>query len=169
MSQRACVLDTSYLLELYGVPGFSDVAAKVEIRSRFAAANREGVIFFVPLPCLLELANHVADCRGGALREKLLRLLADDVRTSRSGKGPWTVTPADLDVLDQLVDSLPDELARTGRKQRGFGLTDAYTAHEAARLKQRERDRGTGRCIHIWTRDRALKAREPDPEGNPFC
>lgn len=168
MSGRACVLDTSYLLELYGVPGSSEAPAVIEIRRRFAEANRDGVLFFVPLPCLLEFANHVASCRAGDLREKLLRVLADDVRTSREGRGPWTVTPAEIEVLEQLVESLPDELARTGRKQRGFGLTDAYTAHEAARLKTHERVRGTGRRIHIWTRDRALKAREPDPEEHPF-
>jgi hypothetical protein len=165
---RACVLDTSYLLELYGVPGFCDEAAKIRIRRRFAEANLAGVLFFVPLPCLLELANHIADCQGGPLREKLLFQLARDVRASRAAGRPWTVTPVDVEVLEQLVASLPDELSRTGRKERGFGLTDAYTAHEASRLKQRERDLGTGRLIHIWTRDRALKAREPDPEPEPF-
>lgn len=165
---RILVIDTSYLLELYKVPGFYEDAAHREVRARFGRAVQEGWLLFVPLPCVLEVANHIADCHAGPRRVELMQRFIDDIQTSRAEAKPWVVTPANMEVLEQLVESLPDELARTGRKQKGFGLTDAYTAHEADRLKVQEKERGTNRCVHIWTRDNPLKSREPDSEPDPF-
>jgi len=71
------VIDTSYLLELFEVPKSSDPQAVTEVRKRYAEAVEGSARLFVPLPCLLELANHIADVPQGDLRHRLANNLTE--------------------------------------------------------------------------------------------
>ena len=153
------VIDTSYLDELYAVPGKSTEAHVGEVRSRFRNAIIQKGRFYVPVPCIFELGNHIGAKRSHDLARKLLK----DVEASLQDQGPWILTPnADFQVLSRLCRAFVGEFV-----QQAISLTDAFTIFEARRLK-RERYKGKGFRVHIWTKDRSLKSHEPDREPDPF-
>lgn len=161
---RCYFVDTSYLLELYAVPGFSDPAAVAAVRARFAAAWSRGDRLFVPLGCLLELGNHIANVHNVPQRKKWAGVLVEQVREAmddRAKQRPFVLVdaPPMTAVLD-LVRQWSEKHVASPR-----GLVDAATAIEAARFK---RERAMGAPVHIWTRDRLLKGVEPDAEPDAF-
>jgi hypothetical protein len=161
------VVDTSYLTELFGVPGFSDQESTREVRRRFEEAFRRDYRLFVPIPCLLELADHISDVPDGNRRRQLANKLLESVALSMVKGKPWNVTPAGAldDFLRQFRQAF-EAFARRYVSQRGLGLTDAFSAQEAKRLKAKFA--GLNYRVHIWTKDRGLKRLEPDDEEDPF-
>jgi hypothetical protein len=156
------VIDTSYLLELYRVPAHSSEGACAEIRRRFEQHIEGKSRFFVPLGCILELGNHIAQLDDGAARHRFAQRLADDVATSVDRSTPWLIKPA-VEPAD-----LPALIAEFGsRAAGGIGLVDCGTAGLARALKEKYRSFDDYR-VHIWTKDSALKHLEPDPEPQPF-
>jgi hypothetical protein len=124
MSVAVYVLDTSYLVELFGCGRDSNQAASAKLRGLFKDANTRGGRFFVPLPCLFELGDHIADVRHEELRAKLAASLAETVSGSLSHNQPWTITPTGLP-----EDVLPDLLKRFSSlaAKQPVGLVDAFT------------------------------------------
>jgi hypothetical protein len=163
MSIAVYVIDTSYLVELFGCGRFSNKTASGLVRKRFAAAINAGGRFFVPLPCLFELGNHIADVPNGALRQQLADYLLNTVRESLKTSKPWTITPTGPP--EEILPSLLARFVPLAAKQ-GIGLVDTFTLDEALRLKQKfEKYKAR---THIWTNDRVLKRHEPDPELKPY-
>ena len=155
-------IDTSYLLELFRVPGCFDEAAVKEIRKRYTKAIKDKSRFFVPLPCIFELGNHIADVTKESSRNQLKEKLSQTVRSCIENKTPWIITPSIK------IESLPDlwEMFSKPEMQKGLSLTDTSIIREAHNYKKKRSS--FGYKVHIWTRDRELKAREPDSERNPF-
>lgn len=157
------VIDTSYLLELFAVPGSSDPQAVEEVKRRYEDAVERNARLFVPLPCLFELANHIADIPQAEHRHRLANHLSRQVDAAAEGDGEWIILP--LGGAEH-YRTLCRRFARDFAAQ-GIGLTDTCVIEEARRLK-RERYGGSTFRVHIWTRHQTLKANEPDPETNPF-
>lgn len=163
-SHRIYFVDTSYLLEFYAVPDYSDTLAVPEVRRRFKQAWDAKDRLIVPLGCLLEYGNHVADIKNESNRMKWAKLLHQHVsealdKTKRSR--PFILTDApELDASELLVRTWSERHVKAPR-----GLVDAATAEKAAQFK---RDHAFGNPVHIWTRDRRLKGVEPDHEPDPF-
>ena len=154
------VVDTSYLTELFSVPGFSDEAAGKEVWMRFHAAIEKGYNRYVPLPCLFELSNHIADERNGNKRRELAQKLYKNIGESLGANGLWITTPAvSLEDFLPLYKTFADEFA-----QQGVGLIDSFIIQEARILKKKYPEFK----VHIWTKDKALKTHEPDSEENAF-
>ena len=82
MSIAVYVIDTSYLVELFHCEGFCDETASRMVHKRFEAATRKGGRFYVPLPCLFELGDHIADVKREDSRRKLANKLLETVRIS---------------------------------------------------------------------------------------
>jgi hypothetical protein len=162
MSVAVYVLDTSYLVELFGCGRDSNPAACTKVRFRFKDANNRGGRFFVPLPCLFELGDHIADVKHEELRTRLAAQLAETVSGCLSQNKPWTITPTGLP--GEVLPNLLKLYSRLASKQQ-IGLVDAFTVSEARRLKVRFQ--GYKARVHIWTNDRSLKGMEPDGEPNP--
>jgi len=161
LSPRVLVIDTSYLLELYKVPHYSEPKAHAEIKKRFAKAVEAGSRRYVPFPVIFEVANHIVDGREEGARIKLAQLFVEHVLQSFERASPFIITPAlDAENLKMLLERFAGEFA----PQR-VGLTDTSIIEEAQRLKQKY---GDSYKVHIWTKDRRLKAREPDTEPDPF-
>jgi hypothetical protein len=155
------VLNTSYLLELFAVPGHSTEHGKPAVRARFADATDRGDMLFVPAPCLFELGNHIANVSTGSLRKTLAEALLEAVERSLEGGGPWVIIPAvPREVLPELCRLFKGEFV-----SQGIGITDTSVIYEARRLKKNYRE--TSR-VHIWTKDRRLKSYEPDKERDPY-
>lgn len=155
------VIDTSYLLELFKVPGCSEPRAVTEVRRRYAEAVERGAGFVVPLPCLFELGNHIADVRQGQARHRLARELAAKVIAAIEGEGERVLAPSPE---GRHFRKLWERFAESFSLQR-VGLIDTCIIEEARRLKTHYGNMAT---VHIWTRDERLKAYEPDPEVDPF-
>jgi predicted nucleic acid-binding protein len=156
-------VDTSYLLELLSVPKNSTESAKQEVKRRFKEATEQGALFFVALPCVFEVGNHIVDVDDGNKRFELANRFAETIAECIQTNRPWTVTPS---IEQPDLPALFKAYATDYAKQK-IGLTDACTIAEAKRLNVKYL-RSLGYLVHIWCKDQALKAREPDPEPNPF-
>jgi len=162
MSTCIIVIDTSYLLELFAVPEFCDEISVAEVKRRFKGAVQQKAIMYVPLPCLFELANHIADVRDGTRRKSLADSLVSTVESCASDGAPWLITPFDvIDTFPKLCRAFAGDYVSMG-----IGLTDTFTIREALRLKKKYN--GPLYRVHIWTKHRTLKAYEPDTEPEAF-
>ena len=160
-AQPVYVIDTSYLLELYAVPGHSTQEAVDEIRSRFTDAVRQGARLYVTVPSIYELANHIAHISDGNVRFSLAKRIRKDVLSSLDEGVPWTIIPSQsLNALGELIASFADNYVREK-----IGLSDTTLIDEALRLK---RTKYRGSRVHIWTKDTNLKAREPNEEPRAY-
>lgn len=83
------VIDTSWLLELYRVPGASATSRYDDV-ARQAGEAAQGTMF-VTLPVLFELANHIVRVRDGNRRRQLAERYREDVAMSLTDDRPWTV------------------------------------------------------------------------------
>ena len=154
------VLDTSYLCELYRVPGFHrrEVSAQIEERIQMQAEGR----FYVPLGCLYELCDHIGDVADGRRRREIAVQVVSDVETSLADGLPWIILPA-ADVkaeLPQLLRAFSEDSLRLQ-----MGLTDSTVVSVAQRLSKKY-SASLDYRVHIWTTDERLKAYEPDSEPN---
>ena len=162
MSIAVYVIDTSYLLELFKVPNYSNTSSITEITDRFKNAIINKSRFFVPLPCIFELGNHIADVRKGSIRKKLADSFYKTIKSCVEENGPWIIIPsASIDRLTQLCKNFSENFVIEK-----VGLTDTAVIIEANRLK--EKYSSFHYKVHIWAKDSSLKAREPDTEENPF-
>jgi hypothetical protein len=155
------VFDTSYLVE------FSDCDAIPEVRDRiramFQGAVDAGARFVVPLPCLFELGDHIADVKHEAKRNELAKWLLNTVESSLEKDRPWIITPAGNP--KRVLRSLLSRFEQKSVKKQ-IGLVDTFAAAEGERLKiEYQRMKAT---VHLWTNDRALKGLEPDKEVTPY-
>lgn len=157
------VIDTSYLLELYAIPGKSSQEASGEIRERLQSAVKRGSRLYVTVPSIYELAKHIVRIPDGHQRRGYAIRLKNNVESSVQRGDPWTVIPSrQLDALRQLVSSFVENHIHDG-----IDLADGTLIDEAHRLKQ-ERYGGPEWRVHIWTKDGRLKAEEPDRERNAY-
>ena len=163
MNIAVYVIDTSYLIELFGCGRDSNAVASQTVRERFKSANKNGGRFFVPLPCLFELGNHIADVGHDGQRAQLAKNLVETVRDSLASNKPWTITPTGPP--ESILPALMERFGTLAAKQQ-IGLVDTFTLCEALRLKKSHE--AYKARIHIWTNDRSLKGQEPDPEQNPY-
>ena len=160
---RVYVIDTSYLLELFAVPGHSTQEARDEIRSRIAAAAKSGARLYVTVPSIYELANHISQVPNGNIRRSLAGRVRDAVLSSLDDGTPWTIIPSQQpDTFKKLIVSFVNN-----HVIQGIGLSDSTLIDEARRLKS-ERYGGPGWRVHIWTKDTNLKALEPDNEPDAY-
>jgi hypothetical protein len=157
------VVDTSYLLELLSVPRSYTERAKQEVKRRFKEATEQGALFFVALPCVFEVGNHIVDVDDGNKRFELANRFAETIAQCIETSRPWTISPS---IERRDLPDLFKAYAVDYAKQK-IGLTDACTIAEAKRLKAKY-SASLGYLVHIWSKDRALKAHEPDHEPNPF-
>jgi predicted nucleic acid-binding protein len=163
---RAYVLDTSYLLEIYRVPGHSDVACYRAIKPRLRAAIKADARLYVPFPVIFELANHIAHVADGGRRISLAKKLSDDISKSAQEGIPWIIAPvAEQSVLLELSGLLEwiEDFERNYATQ-GLGLSDLAVTKQANSLASRH----PHLAVHIWTTDHSLKAQEPQAEPDAF-
>jgi hypothetical protein len=74
------VVDTSYLVELFEVPGHFKESFANEIKARFNIAMKQGNRLFIPIPVLFELANHITHVVDGQQRRELATRFSEIVK-----------------------------------------------------------------------------------------
>ena len=160
---RVYVIDTSYLLEIFAVPGHSTKETREKIKIRIAAAAQSGARLYVTVPSIYELANHISHVSDGNVRQSLAEQVRDTVLSSLDLGTPWTIIPSQqLTTFKNLIVSFVDD-----HVIQRIGLSDSTLIDEARRLKDTTY-RGPGWRVHIWTKDKTLKAREPDNEPRAY-
>lgn len=117
----------------------------------------------MPLPCLIQTAHIIKGLQSAARRSDLARQILESLELSVDGRGPWVLTPAPN---DELLNQFRGAWQEFADEHNDFELVDCFVALEADRLKRKFS--GLHYSVHIWTKDHALKAREPDAEPNPF-
>jgi len=161
---RIFVIDTGYLLEFFRVPRHSKDDHVREVRKRHQDAIENKDRLYVPLACIFELANHIAHIDDGSTRRKIALSFSDHVRESIDSDAPWNIVPFEEGLKTYFIPLIQDFMKNY--IQMNIGLTDTTVIREARRLK--EKYKKSGYTVHIWTKDRSLKAYEPDKEENPF-
>ena len=149
----ATILDTSWLLELYQVPGDSTPQRHPAVLKQ-AALAAEGAML-VTVPVLFEVANHIVHVRNGHHRRRLIKKYRADVHASLDDEVPWTVsrprlTEGDIllrsqdlaDLAGQFVDESPV----------AYSLADISIIDLARYLQKR------GRQVQILAFDKQLEA-----------
>ena len=160
---RVYVIDTSYLLEIFAVPGHSTKEAREKIKIRIAAAAQSGARLYVTVPSIYELANHISHVSDGNVRRSLAEQVRDTVLSILDLGTPWTIIPSQqLTTFKNLIVSFVDD-----HVIQRIGLSDSTLIDEAHRLKSNRYQR-RGWRVHIWTKDKTLKAREPDNEPRAY-
>ena len=147
------ILDTSWLLELYQVPGDSKQERHRHVVEQAKRAARGRML--VTVPVLFEVANHIVHVRNGYRRRKLIERYQEDVVGSLTEEeAPWTVIPTlrDSDILlraQDLVD-LAGRFAKTSSV--GYSLADISIIDLAQSLQKR------GMTVAILAFDKQLEA-----------
>ncbi|MYB98636.1 MAG: hypothetical protein F4X60_08780 [Gemmatimonadetes bacterium] len=158
---RIFVVDTSYLLEPYSVPGFSDRTFSTRLRERMAGLA--GARFHVPAGCLYKFCDHISDVTDGNRRRHLAHRIATDVESSIARARPWLISPSKgLGELAGFIRAFASDPTR-----HAVGLTNSDVIEVANALK-RKYGSSTDYRVHIWTRNAQLKAHEPDREPEPL-
>ena len=136
------LIDTSYLLELFAVPGNSTEKAVAEVRRRVDDAARSRAQLYVTAPCVYELASHISDVPDGNLRASLAGKMRDSVMSSLDEGMPWTLLPSrEARWLREAVARFADT-----HVSEGIDLTDGTLIDEARRLKQTRYRGQRGEC-----------------------
>jgi predicted nucleic acid-binding protein len=160
------VVDTSYWLELFKVPGHFKASNHNEIKLYFKTAIQNKYRLYIPIPVLFELANHIAHINNGGQRRNLASQFSKTVKKGITIEEPsLNIIPSmAFTVANELSQKLEDFVDRFELEfvQQGLGFTDVSIILDAENLKN---DRN---IVHIWTLDTELKAREPDMENEPF-
>lgn len=157
-------VDTSYLCELYAIPGRSEPLAIDAVRGKFQAAWTRGEMLFLPVVCILETGNHIAQVNNAEKQGRLARVLTSDVAQALDNRSPMRrFTVVDAPLQGELTRLIQDWCR--GHVPCGRGLVDAAVATKAMAFKGRVRSLHS---VHIWSRDRSLKQLEPDAEPDPF-
>ena len=116
------IVDTSWLLELYQVPGDSKKTRHAEVLRKTAMAARGRL--FVTLPVLFEVANHIVHVRDGNVRRRLVSRFRRDLKRSLEEDVPWTVvTSMDDGILLRSKDLIA--LADRFLQESGLGYSFA--------------------------------------------
>lgn len=132
------ILDTSWVLELYQVPGDSKKTRHAEVLRRTSVAARGGL--FVTLPVLFEVANHIVHVRDGNVRRRLVSRFRCDLKRSLEEDVPWiVVTSMDDGILLRSEDliALSDRFLQESGP--GYSFADISVIDLATELRRKIR------------------------------
>ena len=98
------ILDTSWLLELYRVPGYFKESRTLPVRTETAELIGAKCELFVTVPVLFEVASHITHVRDGHRRRTLGVRLHDDITSSFNRDSPWTIATVGREILFRSQD-----------------------------------------------------------------
>ena len=135
----AAILDTSWLLELYRVPGYFEESRTLRVRTRTAELAGARYELFVTVPVLFEVASHITHVRKGGRRRALGKRLRDDVASSIGRESPWTIATVGSDILLRSRDVI--RLAERFLESSGpnYSFADISIIDLATELRRSER------------------------------
>ena len=150
--RRAAILDTSWLLELYQVPGDSEKSRTRGVKKETVRIVNDGGNLFVTVPVLFEVASHITHVRDGNRRRSLGKKLLEDIEKSIDRDNPWTIVAIGKDILLRSEDLV--SLARRFLQETGpnYSFADISIIDLATELRKRNHS------VKILAFDRQLAA-----------
>lgn len=100
------IIDTSWLLELYRVPGHYKESRTAQVRAKTGELVETKCELFVTVPVLFELANHIVRVDDGNRRRTLAERLLNDIRDAIHHDSPWIIATVSTDILLRSHDVL---------------------------------------------------------------
>ena len=148
----AAILDTSWLLELYRVPGCFNESRTDGVQAETAEVAEAGYELFVTVPVLFETASHITRVPDGRRRRILSKKLLEDITGSIDRESPWTIARIRSNILLRSEDLI--RLADRFLKGSGpnYSFADISIIDLAEELRQ------PGRTVRILAFDDQLKA-----------
>lgn len=155
---RAWILNTAR-----GFP-FSDATFSSRVQERWdRMARAQRASFHVPLGCLHQLCDHIADVPDGNQRRRPANRVVADAESALDRGSLRTILPTRG--LDELPGFLRAFASDPGRLR--LGLTNSDVLKIASDLNSRYGS-SSGYRVHIRTKNPNLKAYEPDVEPDPL-
>ena len=148
----AAILDTSWLLELYQVPGHFKESRTSPVLTKTTKLVDAGVELLVTVPVLFEVASHITHVPGGRPRRTLAGKLRDDIRSSLNRESPWTITAVGSDILLRSEDVM--KLAERFFESSG----DGYSFADISIIDLAAEFRRSGKVVKILAFDEQLEA-----------
>lgn len=146
------ILDTSWLLELYRVPGHFKKSRTLPVRNETRQLVDAGYELFVTVPVLFEVAGHITHVPAGHQGRILRERLRDNIKTAIDRESPWTIASVGLGVLIRLQDLM--QLAQRFLESSGPN----YSFADISIIDLKEELRRPGRTVKIQTFDEQLKS-----------
>ena len=146
----AAILDTSWLLEIYRVPGYFKESRILSVQTETAELIEAGCELFVTVPVLFEVASHITHVRDGRRRRTLGEKLRDDITRSINRESPWTITTVGRNILFRSQDVI--RLAERFLESSGpnYSFADISIVDLATELRR------SGRAVKILAFDGQL-------------
>ena len=146
----AAILDTSWLLELYRVPGYFAESRTLRVRTETAELIEAGGELFVTVPVLFEVASHITHVRDGRRRRTFGERLRDDITSSIDRDSPWAISTVGREILFRSQDVI--QLAERFLESSGpnYSFADISIIDLAAELRR------PGRTVTILAFDEQL-------------
>ena len=150
MLSDVAILDTSWLLELYRVPGYFKESRTRSVRTETGGLIEAKCELFVTVPVLFEVASHITHVRDGHRRRTLGERLRDDITRSISRESPWTIATVGRNILFRSQDVI--RLAERFLESSGpnYSFADISIIDLATQLRR------PGRTVKILAFDRQL-------------
>ena len=148
----AAILDTSWLLELYRVPGHFEPSRTSPVLTKTAELVDAGGELLVTVPVMFEVASHITHVHDGGRRRTLAGKLRDDIRNSLGRESPWTITSVGSDILLRSRDVM--KLAEKFLEASGpnYSFADISVIDLAAELRR------SGKTVKILAFDQQLES-----------
>lgn len=148
----AAILDTSWLLELYRVPGHFTKERTPHVLRETGELSDAGSELLVTVPVLFEVAGHITHVSDGTRRRELSERLRDDIRTAIDRESPWTIASVGSDVLLRLQDLM--QLAERFLELSG----PEYSFADISIIDLKKELQRPGRTVKIKTYDKQLES-----------
>lgn len=146
------IVDTSVLLNVLAIPGFSQ--DRDAVLDRFGELVDAGASILLPLGAVFETGNHIADVPDGRQRRRYATAFADQVRRALKREAPWTLAPLpDTDQLMGWLDTFPNDATE------GLGMVDLSIKKEWERACSQH----PHRRVLIWALDQHLRSYDRAP------
>ena len=149
-----CLLDTSYLTELYKIDGKWSPQQNKMAKQEIASFIKESAKFFITAPVLFELAKHIAQAKNNN-RYYLAKQFSDLVKGMYDGNRSFYIYPGTQKALLHTADMvhLANRFLTSGAKQQ-LSLADIDIIRAVDELHQKH----PNHQIKILTFDKALGA-----------
>lgn len=134
------ILDTSWLLELYRVPGYYQETRTADVIQATADHINDGSELLVTVPVLFEIANHITHVGKGTSRRRLSAKFRDDINSSFGRGSPWTIVSTGKDILLRAEDVI--RLADRFLDASGYNYSFANISIIDLAAEIRRRDQG---------------------------
>ena len=156
MKHKILILDTSVLCVYLNIPGKNSCSGHIKLTHQIAvneidSKTRNGWMFVLPVACVIETGNHIAQCNGD--RYSIANKLVKMIHATISAHSPWIVFQDNLDIWNPVNIGWLENWAE--HAARGISMADRTIALIADDYSRKGFD------VDIFTCDELLKAHQP--------